>query len=61
MNVSDMQVQEEDGYLSRSKTVKANNNKIVKERNWMNLVTSKIGIQPLEPHTDAHLHEESVI
>jgi len=31
MNVSDMQVSDEDGYLSRSKTIKANS-KIVKER-----------------------------
>ena len=32
MNVRDMQVPEEDGYQSRSKTIKVNNNKIVKQR-----------------------------
>ena len=41
-------------------TVKANN-EILKERNWINPVTSKIEFQPWEPDTDAQLHEESVI
>ena len=37
------------------------NSKLVKDRVWINPVTSKIVLQPLEPDTDAHLHEESVI
>ena len=37
------------------------NNKIVKERIWINPVTSKIMKQPLESDTDAELHEERVI
>ena len=35
--------------------------KIVKERIWINPVTSKIVRQPLEPDTDAQLHKERVI
>ena len=35
--------------------------KLVKERVWINLVNSKIVLQPLEPNTDKHLDEESVI
>ena len=75
-NASDVQISERDGYTSRSKTIKAHNNKIVKKRIrtritvspansklvkeqiWINPVTSKIVLQPLEPDTDAHLHEE---
>ena len=41
-------------------TIKANG-KIVKERIWVNLVTSMIEIQPLEPDTDGQLHKERVI
>ena len=37
------------------------NGKIVKERIWINLVTSKFMKQPLESNTDAQLHEERVI
>ena len=37
------------------------NSQFVKERIWINLVTSKIEFQPLEPDSDAQLHEESVI
>ena len=36
-------------------------NKIVKERIWINLVTSKIMKQPLNTDTDAQLHKERVI
>ena len=74
MNVSDMQVPDEDDRhdeQSRSNTIKANsktvkerspaNSKIVKERMWNNPVTSKIVLRPLEPDTDAQLHEESVL
>ena len=41
MNASDVKVTDEDGYLSRSKTIKANN-KIVKERIG---ITVKLTIQ----------------
>ena len=56
---------------SRSKTIKANNkivkranldarfplaNKTVKERIWINPVTSKIEFQPLDTDTDAQSH-----
>ena len=41
MNVSDVEVTDEDGNLSRSKTIKANNN-ILKERIW---ITVKSTIQ----------------
>ena len=59
MNVSDMQVLGRMIVLLHSfhHTIKANS-KIVKERIWMNLVTSKIIKQPLESDTDAQLHEE---
>ena len=35
--------------------------KIVNERIWINPVTNKIVIQPLEPYTDAQLHQELLI
>merc|ERR1711916_348573 len=57
MDVSDVKVSDEDGYLSRSMTIKANN-KIVKERIWINRVASEIVFQPLHPDTGAPLHEE---
>ena len=41
--------------------VSAADSKLVKERIWINPVTSKIVLQSLQPDTDAHLHEESVI
>ena len=41
MNVSDMTVSDEDGYLTRSKTFNSNN-KIVKERIW---ITVELTIQ----------------
>ena len=47
------QVSDEDGYLSRSTTIKENS-KIVKERIW-------IAFQPSHPDTGAPLHEERVI
>ena len=68
MNVSDMQVPDEDDRHDeqfRSKTIKANSKivkeriwKIVKERIWRNPVTSKIEVQPVGTDTDAQLHEE---
>ena len=58
MNASKKQVPDEDDRhdeQSRSKTIKANN-QIVKERIWINLVTSKIEFQPWDTDTDAHSH-----
>jgi hypothetical protein len=60
MDVSDVIVSDADGYLSRSMTIKANN-KIMKERIWINRVASEIVFQPLHPDTGAPLHEERVI
>ena len=62
MNVSDMQVPDEDDRhdeKSRSQTIKANN--VVKERIWINQVTSKIETQSLDTDTDDQLHKERVI
>ena len=55
-----MQVSDEDGYLSRSVTIKANSN-VMKERKEINLVTSEITFQLLYSDTFAQLHEERVI
>ena len=57
MNVSGMQVPDEDdrhGRQSRSNTIKANN-KIEKERIWINPVTSKIEFKPMDTDIDAQL------
>ena len=81
MNVSDMQVPDEDdrheeqsqrhdqseeqdrerANLDAQFSVSAANSKIVTEQICVNPVSSKIVIQPLEPDTDAQLHEESVV
>ena len=71
MDVSDVKVTDEDGDLSRNMTIRANldtqipvspaNHKIVKERSWINPITSKIEFQPLEPDTDGQLHDERII
>ena len=47
--------------FGRSIPASSANSKIVKERIWINQVTSKIMKQPLESDTDAQLHEERVI
>ena len=60
MDLSDVKVTDEDGFLSRNNTIKANN-KIVKERIWTGLVTSKIETQLLGTDTDAQLHDERII
>ena len=60
MDVSDVKVTDEGGSLQCSKTIKANN-KIVKERIWINPVASMIETQPLETDTDAQLHDERII
>ena len=54
MNVNDVKVIEEDGFLSCSLMIKANS-KIVKERIWTGMVTSNIMKQHLESDTDARL------
>ena len=51
MNVSDMQVPDEEGLLSRSMMINAKNI-IMKERIWINAVPSEITLQPLDPDTD---------
>ena len=57
---NDVKVADEDDFLSRNNTIKANN-KIVKERIWTGLVTSKIMKQALKTDTDAQLHDERII
>ena len=77
MNVSDMQVPDEDdrhddsqqnGQSKQQDRERANldarfplANKTGKERIWINPVTSKIEFQLLDTDTDAQLHEECVI
>ena len=51
MDVSDMQVSDEDGYMTRNLTITANS-KIVNVRIWINPVISKIVFQPLHSDTD---------
>ena len=53
MNVSDVKITDEDGFLSRNMTIKAKNI-IMKERIWINAVPSEITLQPLDPDTDTH-------
>ena len=60
MDVSDVKVSDDDGYFSRSMTINFNN-KIVKERIWINRVVSEIVFQPLHPDTGAPSHDERVI
>ena len=57
MNVSDTQVSDEDGYMSRKLTITANS-KIVNVRIWINPVISKIVIQPL--HSDTDMSKNSI-
>ena len=54
MDVSDMQVSDDDGCSTRSNTIKGNN-KIVKERIWINPVISEITFQPLYSDTEASI------
>ena len=55
MDLNVVKVTDEDDFLSSNNTIKANN-KIVKERIWIGLVTSKIGTRPLGADADAQLH-----
>ena len=52
MNVSDMQVSDEDGQMTRNFWRSAANSKIVSVRIWINSVMSKIVFQPLHSDTD---------
>ena len=51
MDVSDVKALDEDGYLSRSITIKANS-KIVKEQIWTNRFAIKMESHPLDSDTD---------
>ena len=51
MNVSDMQVPDEEVFLSCNKMIKAKNI-TMKKRIWINVVTREITLQPLDPNTD---------
>ena len=55
-----MKVTDENDFLSSNNTIRANN-KIVTERTWTGLVTSKFETQPLESNTDDQLHDERVV
>ena len=55
MNGSDVKMTDEDSYLSRSKTIKANN-KIVKERIW---ITVKLTIQTRVAKVDVEPNKRS--
>ena len=62
MNASDVKVTDEDGYLSRSKTIKANN-KMVNERIWdtpakMQLMSELLRLNTVcgPTHTSSRLH-----
>ena len=55
VNVSDMTVSDEDGYLSRSETFNSNN-KIVKERIW---IAVKLTIQNRVVKVDVELNARS--
>ena len=63
MNVSDVKVTDEDGYLSRSKTIKANN-KIVKERIWINVkltIRNRVAKVDVEPNATSWTYSRSSI
>ena len=61
MNVSDMKVIDKDDSMSNRMMIKTKNI-TMKERIWINPVTSEITSQPLEPDTDtSKLHDERTI
>ena len=51
MNMSDVKITDEEGFLSRRRMIKAKNI-IMKERIWINAVPNEITLQPLDPDTD---------
>ena len=55
MDVCDVKVTDEDGFLAGNMTIKAKNTN-VKGRIWINLVASEFVFQPLHPDTSALLH-----
>ena len=57
MNVSDMEISDEDGYMTRNLTTTANS-KIVNVGIWINPVISEIVFQPL--HTDTDMSKNSI-
>ena len=62
MNVSDVKVTDEDGYLSRSKTIKANN-KIVKERIWITVkltIQNRVAKVDVEPNATSWTYSRSL-
>ena len=60
MDVSDEEVSDKNGCLSRSMTIKAINT-IMTKRIWISRVGSEIVFQPVHYDTGAPLHEERVI
>ena len=61
MNVSDMTVTEEDGYLSRSKTFNSNN-KIAKERIWIAVkltILNRVAKVDVEPNARSRTYSKS--
>ena len=61
MNVSDVKVTDEDGYLSCSKTIKANNN-TVKERIWITVkltVKNRVAKVDVEPNATSWTYSRS--
>ena len=60
MNVSDVKVSDQDGYMTRNLTI-STNCKIVNVRIRINSFISKIVFQPLHSDTDARLHKERII
>ena len=61
MNVSDMTVTDEDGYLSRSKTFNSNN-KIVKERIWIAMkltIQNRVAKVDVEPNARSRTYSKS--
>ena len=60
IDVSDVIVTDEDGYLIRNMTIKTNG-KIVPEQIWISPVTSEMTFQSFDLDTDAQLHDERII
>ena len=62
MNVSDMTVSDEDGYLSRSKTFNSNN-KIVKKRIWIAVkltIQNRVAKVDVEPNARSRTYSKSL-
>ena len=59
MNVSDVKITDEEGFLSRRRMIKPENI-IMKERIWFNAVSNEITLQPVDPDTDTPSCNRSV-